>query len=299
MLDLHGPRALRGIDLDALESFIEHFRRALREFDRESRHDIVGRGGHPDSRSAAATSFRLVSFEVGSAIVTLEPVSPPPGEDQEELPLTQDQHLASQVLDGLLDAVEESRVSPVVAESLSGACRAIGKEASFGVRMSRRQRRVIISEQGLSNASGADLDDAEPRRLTLTGRLHLIEIEEAGRRVGVRAQDGVDWTCTYEDPLEPQVRTLLDSLVRITGEGRRVTPATGRLAAETIEPLAEHEQGGLFSVEPVALADLQSEQGVTSPQGLGALTDPEWVDDDAARRFLAATLSDDGAENGA
>lgn len=146
---------------------------------------------------------------------------------------------------------------------------------------------------------GADLDDAQSHRLTVRGRLHLIETEETGRRVAVRAQDGVDWSCTYGDVLERKVKTLIDSLVQISGEGRRVTPATGRLVAESIEPLAQHEQNELFTTEPVALNDLQREQGVAAPQGLAALTDTEWVDDDAARRFLAATLSDDGAENGA
>ena len=300
VLDLHGPRAQRGIDLDALESFIEHFRRALRDFDLESRREMVGRGGHPGSRSAAAAGFRLVAFEVGSAVVTLEPSSTPTGADQEELPLSEEQHLASQVLERLLDAVEESRVTTAVGESLSNACRAIGKGASFGVRMGGRpNRRVVVSEQGVSQPREAELDGTEPHWLTVRGRLHFIETEATGRRVGVRAQDGVDWSCTYEDVLEPKVKTLIDSLVQISGEGRRITPGTGRLIAATIEPLAAHEQSELFTSEPVSLEDLQAAQGVKTPQGLAALTGPEWVDDDAARRFLAATLSDDGAESGA
>jgi len=55
VLDLHGTRALAGVEIDALEGFLRHFRTALREYDRWCRGTLARRGGHPDARDLAAT----------------------------------------------------------------------------------------------------------------------------------------------------------------------------------------------------------------------------------------------------
>jgi hypothetical protein len=118
----------------------------------------------------------------------------------------------------------------------------------------------------------------------------MIEADPPNRRVGIRAQDGIDWTCTYPDHLHPVVTTLIERLVRVSGIGRRLTAATGRLRIEQLQPIGEHTQDTLFTVETIPLAQLRAEQHIEGPQGLNAVIDDEWTDDEESRRFLEATL---------
>jgi len=118
----------------------------------------------------------------------------------------------------------------------------------------------------------------------------MIEADQPGRRVGIRAQDGIDWTCSYPDDLHGIVTGLVEKIVRVEGTGRRVTASTGRLQVQRLELVPEHAQDSLFSVEPIPLGQLRAEQGIERPQGLAALVDPDWEDDEQGRRFLEATL---------
>lgn len=61
--------------------------------------------------------------------------------------------------------------------------------------------------------------------------------------------------------------------MRVEGDGRRVTVATGRLAITRLEPIPEHTQDVLFTVETVPLEQLLTEQEIDRPQGLDALVD--------------------------
>jgi hypothetical protein len=126
--------------------------------------------------------------------------------------------------------------------------------------------------------------------------MHMIEAELPDRRVGIRAQDGIDWTCSYPDFMHPFVTTLIERLVRVEGTGRRVTPSTGRLSITRLDEIPEHAQDTLFTVEPTAVETLMEVQAVGAPQGLAALVDPEWEDDEEGRRFLEATLGQSAAE---
>jgi hypothetical protein len=59
-----------------------------------------------------------------------------------------------------------------------------------------------------------------------------------------------------------------------------------------IEPLPKYEQTPLFTREAIPTGELERAQGVTRSQGLAALQDPEWVDDDASREYLSIVLDD-------
>jgi hypothetical protein len=293
VLDLHGTRAQEGVDIDAFEGFLRHFRAALREYDRAVRGTLPRRGGHPDARDVAATAFRLVAFQVGSGIATLEPVRPDlNGEANLPLPDSGDD-LSISTLTGLMRSVQaEERLPEPVVEALEDARRAVGEDGSFGVDVrsnADRRTRIVFDLELMKRLQDAPQDGVD-HRVVITGRLHMIEVDQPGRRVGIRAQDGVDWTCQYPDELHGVIAAQLERLVRAEGTGRKLTKQAGRLQIEQLIPLPEHVQEPLFSVEPVPTAELLAAQGIGEPQGLRTLVDAEWEDDDASRRFLEATL---------
>lgn len=295
VLDLHGARAVEGVDIDALESFLEHLRGALREFYRAQQGDLIARkGGRPAAKEVAASAFRLVSFRTGSGIAELAPSLPRAGVEL-ELDDT-GEPLSMTTLRGLMAAVDEGRELPdPVWDELSSARRAIGDDGRFGVCLPNGTGRTITIDQArLSTLKRRDSPDME-QPLQITGRLHMIEADPPNRRVGVRAQDGVDWTCTYPDHLHPLVTQLIERLVRISGTGRRMTPATGRCRIEGLQTIPEFTQDALFSDEPHSLEELQREQGIVEPQGLDALVAEPAIDQsdrEADERFLEAVLSD-------
>lgn len=290
VLDLHGTRALAGVEIDALEAFLRGLRTALREYDRSRRGTIARRGGGLDARDLAATEFRLVDFRVGSGIATLEPLGPQAA-DMALADVGDDLSIIN--LGALLEAIDRDERLPVpVVEALDGARRSIGDDASFGVRVegSRLERaRVEIDQTRMQRLKGPVKEEGESA-VTVAGQLHRIEVDQPGRHVGIRAQNGVDWTCTYGDELHELVTTLIERLVRVEGVGRKVTALTGRLRIDRLTSVPEHTQEPLFSVKPVPIERLREEQGISAPQRLESLVDQEWEDDEASRRFLEATL---------
>ena len=252
-------------------------------------------GGRPRAREAAATAFRLVDFRTGSGIATLEPIRP--GELIEQDPtLDFGEPLSMTTLSGLVEAIaQRKRLPPPVVEELSAARRAIGDDGSFGVALTngRQIARVVIDSLCIRQLQ-EPTQQGQPSMITLTGRMHMIEADLPNRRVGIRAQDGIDWTCSYPDHLHALVKQLVERIVRVEGTGRMVTPATGRLAIEKLEPIPEHVQDTLFTIDTVPVEQLQAEQHIDRPQGLDALVDLEWEDDEESRRFLEATLGSRG-----
>lgn len=290
VLDLHGARASKGVDIDALEVFLTHFRSALREYARAGAGSIARKGGRPYARETAASAFRLVAFRIGSGIATLAPSLPT---DADDLVLNDaGQALAVITLRGLLSAVDaEEKLPDPVVEALGSARRAMGDDGSFGVEVTGDVvvPRVLFDEERIARLQSPEPDSTESDQ-SLTGRLHMIEADPPNRRVGVRAQDGVDWTCTYPDHLHPVVTKLIEGLVRITGTGRRMTAGTGRLHIDALDPIPEHAQDVLFTFDTIPAAQLRAEQELERPQGLDALVDNEWTDDDESRLFLEVTL---------
>lgn len=292
VLDLHGSRAQEGVDIDALESFLGHFRGALREYARAGQGAISRKGGRPYARESAAAAFRLTELHAGSAIATLVPSVPGDSDGADLLLDDRSEALAVATLRGLLDAVDaDERLPDSVVEALSSARRAIGDDGSFGVKITdaRQIPRLLIDEERMERLQRPAPGPTDVA-VSLTGRLHMIEADPPNRRVGVRAQDGVDWTCTYPDHLHTLVTTLIERLVWVTGSGRRLTAATGRLCIDGLDPIAEYPQDALFTVETIPVDQLRAEQQITQPQGLGALVDEHWTDDEESRRFLEATL---------
>jgi hypothetical protein len=294
VLDLHGSRARKGVDIDALETFLSSLRAALREYWRAQQGEIPRKGGRPAGKETAASAFRLVKFEVGSGIATLVPVAGEAG--GEDLRLDDaGETLAVTTLRGLLDDLDsEAGLADPVVEALGYARRAVGDDGHFGISLAgpnERTRRVVIDENRIQRLQRAKPASAEAL-VIVVGRLHMIEADPPSRRVGIRAQDGLDWSCTYPDQLHPIVTRLVERLVRVAGHGRRISAATGRLRIETLDPISEHAQDVLFTTETAPLSQLREEQKITRPQGLEALGDREWTDDDQSRRFLEATLGE-------
>ncbi len=298
VLDLHGSRAREGVDIDALESFLTHLRAALREYWRAGQGEMPRKGGRPHQREAAATAFRLIEFQTGSGIATLAPATSAEVDDTDLLLDDAGEPLAVTTLRGLLDDVDADAGLPdPVVEALGMARRAIGDDGHFGIKLAgdrgRQVRKVVIDEEKVKRLQRAEPDEVEGT-VTVIGRLHMIEAFPPNRRLAIKAQDGIDWTCTYPDHLHSVVTKLVERLVRITGHGRRVTAATGRLRIESLDPIPEHAQDPLFTQETVPVLRLQADQKVTRPQGLASLVDEEWTDEDdeKTRRFLEATLGE-------
>ena len=291
VLTLCGERATRGVPLDGLETFIDEFRRALREFERtlSAREHEVGRMGQPGTRSKAATGFRLVHFKTGSGIAELEPLELDSADEQ----LAPTEPTSNRNLRLLLEAVRERRpMSPRVVDALDGARKALGRDGSIGVEFaSQKGTTFYVDKQQIERLEAAASFESDPKEITVSGRLHLIEVEQPGK-VEIRAGDGVNWTATYEDSLKPTVLRLVDSVVRANGVGTRTAHNRGQMELRGLEVLPKFEQTDLFTREQIPTADLERQQGITRPQGLAAFQIPDWVDDDASRDYLAMVLDE-------
>lgn len=55
-----------------------------------------------------------------------------------------------------------------------------------------------------------------------------------------------------------------------------------------IDPIPEHVQDALFTVETIPVTQLRAEQGIERPQGLDALVDDTWEYDEGSRLLLAS-----------
>lgn len=178
VLDLHGSRAQQGVDIDAFETFLEHFRAALREYFRAGQGAIARKGGRPYARDSAATAFRLVEFRTGSGLVTLEAtLLDATGEDL----LLDDtsEALALTTLRGLLGALDtDQRLAEPVVEALGSARRAIGDDGSFGVEITGQGQtaKVVIDETRMKRLQRPTTDQSDAT-IGVTGRLHMIEAD--------------------------------------------------------------------------------------------------------------------------
>jgi hypothetical protein len=284
-LRITGARAERGVSLSDFESFIDNFLAALRDYDRASRGEPTRKSGHPDKRAEAVTAFRLVGFQTGSGVATLEPerfVA-----DEEQLPVG-DIPLSLATLGALASDLASGRSVPVpVIDALGKACRSVGADGAVAIEAAGdKVPAVVIDDRLLERValpSGAD-GDSEVR--SVAGRLHLLDLEPD--RLGIRTASGVEWSCRYPEGLKERVKSLLDRIVWVQGIGRLTSPLRGAMVIERIEPV-ETEQSALFTATPVDEAELRASQGITEPQGLDALSDPDW-DDETDDAYLAALL---------
>lgn len=286
-LRMTGARAAHGMSLADFGSFIDGLLAGLRNFDRSRRGEATRRSGTTDRRDRAVTAFRLLQFEPGSAIAVIEPESfGEPGQDTlavGDLPL-QVENLAAlgEQVSGA-DAVASD-----VIDALAGAVGVLGDAGSLVIDLPEATRRtpVRIDRDVLERIRQRERPEPEVVS-TVSGRLHSIDLEPD--RIGVRAPDGTDWVCSYSSELEPTVLRLAGELVTAHGTGRRTGQHRGSMTIERVEPVPTFEQSPMFTEQRIPLDRLMAEQSIDAPQGLDALSDPDW-DDEADAAYLDALL---------
>lgn len=284
-LELTGSRAAQGIGLTDLESFIESFLRALRDYERSRRSAPTRKSGHPERRAAAATAFRLTRLEPGSTIATLEPDLPEASGD--ELPLDSLPYPVENLL-SLVEKLESDGLPADVGASLEDARRTLGGDGAISVAFPPRIRRRHVTIDADALMRGKIDEDVEEALVTsISGRLHRLELEP--EKIGVRTASGVDWHCSYPEDLQQRVMGLVGQIVTVRGEGRRTSPLRGSMTLQWIDPVEQGVQSTLFTPEQIDDTELLAEQGILRPQGLAALEpDEEWDELDDA--YVAALL---------
>ncbi len=285
-LTIKGARAQRGVSLSDFESFIDNFLAALRDYDRAGRGEPTRKSGHPDRRAEAVTAFRLVGFQTGSGVATIEPEFVAAEDDQ--LPVD-DMPLSWTTLRALTDDLAaERRIAEPVLEALGKACRAVGVDGSVSIDLPNEGARpIVVDHRLLDRMALAKSTDERDEVRSASGRLHLLDLEPD--RLGIRTASGVEWSCRYPEALEQRVKSLLDRIVWVQGNGRLSSPLRGAMMIERIEPV-DTEQSALFTTTPVDDEELLARQGIVRPQGLESLSDLAW-DDETDDAYLAALLS--------
>lgn len=290
-LTLTGERAERGIPLADFGSFIDAFIGALRDYDRARRGAATRKAGHPDRRAEAASAFRLLRVDTGSAIATLVPEQL---DDPEDALALGDLPLALTNLAALVnDVAHEREVPEDVVDALERARRSCGEHGAIEVDLPEEvapDGPVVLDRDRLARL-GRPQPTGPSEVESVSGRLHAVNLEPD--RMAIRSGDGVEWACRYEEALEPKVRSLLGEVVWAGGEGRLTGPLRGSMRVETIEPVVHGRQTELFTPERVPLDLLLERQAIDSPQGLDALEGDAWVGDDADERYLAAMFNDE------
>lgn len=286
-LTIRGARAERGVSLSDLESFIENFLAALRDYDRAGRGEPTRKSGHPDKRAAAVTSFRLVRFQTGSGIATLEPDQS--ASDEEQLPVDDVPLSLATLRDLVSDLASEKSVPEPVVDALGKACRSVGADGTFAIAMAdATESRLVVDTDLLDRVTRAGSKPIDETVRSVSGRLHLLDLEPD--RLGIRTANGAEWSCRYPEELEERAKRLLDRIVWVEGTGRLTSPLRGSMAIERIDAVDDVEQSALFTVVPVEDSDLLARQGIAAPQGLDAFSDPQW-DDETDDAYLTALLS--------
>jgi hypothetical protein len=287
-LRLEGARAEHGVSLADFESFIDGFLAALRDFDRHRRGEATRKSGAPEKRAAAVQAFRLLYFQPGSGIATIEPEAL--AEPEQDALETGDVPLQVENLRALAEAVSGTEpVAPDVVDALARSVRVLGEDGSLEIEMPRDLAAAPIRIDSSVLARLRARREQDPEEVSsITGRLHLLDLEPD--RIGVRAPDGTEWACAYPAELEILVLELAGKVVVVRGAGRRTSPLRGTLQIEEIEQVGDFEQSPLFTEQTVSVAQLMADQSINGPQHLDALSDPQW-DDDADAEYLDALLN--------
>lgn len=286
-LTIQGARAERGVSLSDFESFIDNFLSALRDYDRAGRGERTRKAGHPDKWAEAVTAFRLVCFQTGSGVATIEPDQA--AIDDEQLPVGDVPLSLVTLRDLVSDLGSGTSVPDPVVEALTKACRSVGHDGAFAIDMGGPgDSRLVVDSDLLDRIASAGSRPADEEVRSVSGRLHLVDLEPD--RLGIRSANGAEWSCRYPEALEDRAKSLLDRIVWVEGSGKLTSPLRGSMMIERIESVDELDHSALFAVEPVDDNELRARQGIADPQGLDALSDPEW-DDETDDAYLAALLS--------
>lgn len=290
-LTLTGERAEHGISLGDFETFVDSFVSALRDYDRSRQGKETRKIGGPDRRDSAASAFRLVRLEPGSAIATL--VAERANSDGDGLDVD-DAPLALTNLGALTGDVASGRELPDdVVASLDRARRACGDDGAIELALpasvAPQQGAVRIDRRTIERLSRNVVAQNREVR-SISGLLHAIDIDPD--RLVIRSTDGVEWACRYEDELEAQILGLVGRVVWAEGPARLKSAAKGTMTVERIQLSVQGRQSTLFVERRPALEDLLARQGFDEPQGLDAVADDGWVGDESDERYLAALFGD-------
>lgn len=288
-LRLSGEKAENGIELVDLERFVRNFVGALRGFDRVRRVKPPVRGGHPKRRDEEVAAFKVVGLEPGSTVLTLEPARLEAVRDQASF-----EPDASSALENIhslaLSMSGQGDVDADVAEALERARTTLGSDAgAIEIALPNRLSAptVRIDREAIERIRAERTEQRPVSRVS--GRLHLIDLEPD--RIGVRSPQGIDWTCEFPSPLEERVKSLIDQIVVVEGAGEQRTVRSGSMEITSIAPAYTHEQPAFSSGEPADGPDeLMRSQAITGPQGLAALGDADWEDDEQGARFMEYVL---------
>jgi hypothetical protein len=289
VLKLTGTEATHGLPLANFSAFVESFRNALRDFDRQRTGSRTRRSGHPTTREDLVTAFRLVSFKPGSAICELEAIAPPADDDAQEH-IEGAELLPLETLRAFVDSIEqEEPVDDAVTTALGKARRSLGDDGRIDITIGRgrRRRRAVIDARRV-DALEKRAKHFPASYTRITGHLHMIDLEPD--RVGIRAADGVEWSCSYPPELEKTVKGLVGDTVAVAGFGQKVTSNRGTLTLETIDMAGGYEQTDLFTLERIPLYSLVERQASVRPGLVSVL--PDDLTEDEADDFLAALLDD-------
>jgi hypothetical protein len=289
-LTLTGERAQRGLALADLESFVDAFARALRDYDRAQRGEETRKAGHPERRAAAAAAFRLVRLEPGSAVVTL--VADRVENTDHQLDLD-DAPLALSTLAALVaDVAAQHAISDDVLDDLDRARRSCGEDGAIALKLPPKiatARHVTIDRDALEQLKRSRPADRSTGT-AISGRLYAVNLEPD--RLAIRAPDGVEWACRYSEDLERSVRALLGEVVWAAGEGRLTAALRGTMRITQIQLAVRERETELFVHDHPHPDELLASQGVSEPQGLDRLGAQEWTGDEADERYLAAMFGD-------
>lgn len=292
-LRLEGSRAEHGVSLSDFENFIDSFLGALRDFDRYGRSAPTKKSGRPEKRAEVVTAFRLVKFQPGSGIATIEPDLVETPEDSEVM--VDAEPLPVVNLRALLGSVEaEKDLPPPVTDSLEKACRTLGSDGSIRVDLPRPANEeklpkgVVIDIERLQRIRKAVKPEPAQEVTAISGRLHQVDFEPD--KLAIRASDGIDWISEYPEELEPQIEMMVNKLVWAEGTGHLQSPRRGTMKLTSIRQIDQGVQTDFFSHDRVPDEQLEAELGITEAQGIEAIAGAEWTDADDA--YLAA-LTDD------
>ncbi len=172
-------------------------------------------------------AFRLVGLESGSAVLTLEPMGRV-SEAGESL-VEADGQLAMSNLVSLVESLDSGVELDVdVVAALGSARRSLGDGGTIEIEApaARGYARVSVDEALLQSFEPKTGGFGEAVR-QVSGRLHLIDVEPD--RVGIRAPNGVEWSCHYPEELEERIKQLIDRAVVVTGRGRKFSALRGTM----------------------------------------------------------------------
>lgn len=249
ILDLAGERVRDGLGLADLGGLADGLVAALRGHDRARHGRCPTVRGAPGRRGRAVGDLRVVGWSGDGrgegGRLTLAPAAPP----TDGLICT-DPPLAVVTMADLACSIRAGiRLDAAVVAGLERARRACGRDG-----------RLMLSPIGLAGApdhpvelagapvpAGSAPGHGAAAARSVMGHIHSVNLES--RRLALRAGDGCEWICRFDENLVAAGRRLLGQPVLVHGWGRVRADGRGWLHIEAIAPARQGDQGHLFALE--------------------------------------------------